>query len=110
MGTTFHLTTQDVWDRQRALTHYTPEMFDVEGFIHCTDGEANVVSVGNRYYTNETRSIICLVIDLAMVGAEVKYEDPERIYPHIFGPLETLAVVAGRGIKRADDGTFLAVL
>jgi uncharacterized protein (DUF952 family) len=43
------------------------------------------------------------------VAAPVVYEDDERRYPHIYGPLERHAVRLVNRIERAPDGTFVAV-
>lgn len=106
MATTFHLTPKDCWSKQRTGQTYTPEPFATEGFIHCTDGEDNVVAVGNRYYAGVPREMICLVIDCNAVKSEIRYEDPDKIYPHIYGPLNTDAVREVREVVRAEDGTF----
>ena len=50
-----------------------------------------------------------LVIDKEKVSAEIKYEEPEQIYPHIYGPLNRDAIVSVQPVNRAEDGTFLAV-
>ncbi len=49
------------------------------------------------------------MIDKEKVAAEVKYEDPEQIFPHIYGPLNRDAIVKELPVKRAEDGTFLAL-
>ena len=54
-------------------------------------------------------AILVLVIDTDKVRSEIKYEDPERIYPHIYGLLNRDAIVSSMTVKRADDGTFLAL-
>ena len=51
---TFHLTTKEAWEQQRTLPFYQPEAFAREGFIHCTDGEHNMVDTANRYYIPRT--------------------------------------------------------
>lgn len=109
MAITYHLTPDDVWKRQRSAPWYQPEAFQDEGFIHCTDGLDNLIDVGNRYYTAEPRSFVCLVIDLDRVSADVKYEDDARIFPHIYGPLETDAIIDVRPVERTADGHFVAV-
>ena len=109
MTVTFHLTPRERWAEQRTNTEYTPEPFESEGFIHCTDGEANVVDVGNRYYTGDSREMVCLVIDFDLVNAEIRYEDPQRIYPHIHGPLNTRAVVDVRSVHRGPNGSFTGI-
>ncbi len=106
---TYHLTPFGVWDRQKSGTQYTPEPFETEGFIHCTDTLQLLVDVGNRYYTAEPREMVCLVIDLDHVSAPVRYEDPEHVYPHIYGPLETSAVIDVRQVQRDNDGRFVTI-
>jgi uncharacterized protein (DUF952 family) len=106
---TFHLTPVEVWLAQRAGPAYLPEAFEREGFIHCTDGEVRVLDVGNRYYAGDPRPYCVLAIDPRRVSAPIRYEDPERVYPHLHGPLETGAVVLVRPIERGPDGRFLAI-
>ena len=88
---------------------YVPEAFDDDGFIHCTDGIPNVLATANCHYKDDARHWLALVIDKEKVGAEVRYEDPKRIYPHIYGPLNRDAIVSALPVKRDDDGTFLAL-
>jgi uncharacterized protein (DUF952 family) len=109
MAETFHLTPRELWDAQRNNAEYLPEPFEREGFIHCTDGEENVVAVGNRYYTDDSREMVCLVIDSDAVDADIHYDDPQRIYPHIYGPLNTNAVRAVRAVERGPDGSFVRI-
>ena len=106
MAMTYHLTLRERWESQRTGTEYTPEPFELEGFIHCTNGDANVIDVGNRYYVNDDREMVCLVIDADAVLAEIRYEDPNRIFPHIYGPLNIDAVREVRSVERERDGTF----
>ena len=109
MTETFHLTPHDVWAAQAAQQTYQPEPVEREGFIHCTDGEGRVIEVGNRYYSADTRSFVCLVIDVDRVNATVKYEDEERVYPHIYGRLNTDAVLRVRPVHRDPAGMFVAL-
>ena len=49
------------------------------------------------------------MINVDKVTAPVRYEDPQRIYPHIHGPLNRDAIASALPVKRAADGTFLAL-
>jgi uncharacterized protein len=109
MAETFHLTPRERWEAQRDGAEYLPEPFEREGFIHCTDGEDNVVDVGNRYYTGDPREMVCLVIDSDAVIADIHYEDPQRIFPHIYGPLNINAVRAVRAVDRGPGGEFVRI-
>ena len=106
MVSTFHLALVDEWRASAGRPTYAPSTFASEGFIHCTDGEEELMAVGNRYYKADPREFIALEIDLGRVGAPVRYEDPRQVYPHIYGELERDAVVAAHRVKRSADGAF----
>jgi uncharacterized protein (DUF952 family) len=106
---TFHLVPEDVWLAQKEESRYHPEGFSSEGFIHCTHGHNFVIEVGNRYYRDDPRRYLVLDVDLERVAAPVVYEDDERRFPHIYGPLEQDAVRRVSRVERAADGTFIAI-
>lgn len=106
---TLHLVPEDVWLAQKDASQYLPDRFSGEGFIHCTHGHDVVIEVGNRYYRDDARAYLVLEVDLARVAAPVVYEDDERRFPHIYGPLERHAVRRVNRIERAADGTFIAI-
>lgn len=106
---TFHLVPREVWERQRTGESYAPEAFDAEGFVHCTDGEANVIDTANRYYQEDAREYLVLSIATDRLTAGVRYEDPERIFPHVYGRIETTAVSEVRSVERDADGRFLRI-
>lgn len=108
-GTTLHLTPTEVWDAQVGAETYTPEAYATDGFIHCTDGEANLLAVANAFYQSDKRPHVVLSIDLDRVTAPVRYEDPNRLYPHVYGPLNREAVVAVRRVARLADGSFATI-
>jgi uncharacterized protein (DUF952 family) len=106
---TFHLVPEDVWLAQKDESRYLPDGFSSEGFIHCTHGDDVVIEVGNRYYRDDPRPYLVLEVDLERVAAPVIYEDDERRFPHIYGPLERHAVRRICRIEREADGTFVAI-
>ncbi|HEX2914077.1 MAG TPA: DUF952 domain-containing protein, partial [Chloroflexia bacterium] len=93
-GTTFHMVPKEYYEAQPTDSDYLPEPMKAgrEQFIHCTDGTENLAATGNRYYTADPREYIVLVINLAKLKAPVRYEDPNHIYPHIYGPLNRDAI------------------
>lgn len=106
---TYHLVAEPYYESSDASEDYTPEDFAKDGFIHCTDGVENVIAMANRYLKEDDRRFLVLLIDKDKVTAEVRYEDPERIYPPIHGPLNRDAIVSSLPVRRAEDGTFLAL-
>src|SRR5215218_8956228 len=89
---TFHLTPEPVWTGHDGLAEYRPEAFAREGFVHCTNGEDLVIEVGNRYYGDDPRAYVVLEIDIEALRQPAIYEDEERRYPHVYGPIHKRAI------------------
>ena len=106
---TLHLVPEEVWLAQKDESRYLPDGFSSEGFIHCTHGHDLVIEVGNRYYRDDPRPYLVLEVDLGQVASPVTYEDGERRFPHIHGPLERHVVRRICRMKRAADGRFVAI-
>lgn len=104
---TYHIVAAEYFRDCPADEPYRPPGFLDEGFIHCTDGEQALADTANRYFRDERRMFIVLAIDTSLVEAEIRYDDPARIYPHIYGALNRNAIVAVLPILRKADGTFL---
>lgn len=104
---TLHMTPSEVWAGQSGAANYRPEAFEREGFVHCTDDEAVLLEVANRYYRADPRSYVVLDVDLARVSAPAIYEDEARWFPHVYGPIEREAVRRVRRMVRADEGAFI---
>ena len=48
-----------------------------------------------------------LYIDQDRVTSPIRYDDPDKVFPHIYGPLNRDAIIAVMDIDREADGTFL---
>lgn len=106
-GKTYHLTPEEVWRRQQDADTYVSEAFDQDGFIHATNGLQPLLQVANMFYRADHRTYLALLVDVPCIQAEVRYDDAEQLYPHIYGPLNVDAVVGELGVVRSTDGTFL---
>jgi uncharacterized protein (DUF952 family) len=107
MRITFHGTLASHFELLDPNGPYVPADFDRDGFIHCTDGEQRLADTLSAYYADSVGGWLVIYIDLDRVASEVRYEDPERVFPHIYGPLNRDAIVAVRPIARLNDGRFL---
>jgi uncharacterized protein (DUF952 family) len=107
MDITFHLVPQSYFDSLDPREDYAPREFAREGFIHCTDGAAEMARTANRYYQSNPEPHYYLYIDKRRVRAPIQYDDAARIYPHIYGALNRDAIVAVGVAPRGLDGTFL---
>jgi uncharacterized protein (DUF952 family) len=96
-----HATTRDIWDKQASSGSYVPPGFNSEGFIHCCH-PAQADGVLNRYFS-EAEAVTLVIIDVARVVPEIKYERSPSTgedFPHIYGPLDPATVIETIDIKR----------
>ena len=107
MNQIVHLCTQAAWLAAQETGAYRADSLESEGFIHCSSPE-QVEAVANHFYRGQ-EGLVLLRIDPERVAAEIRWEDLYEAgeeFPHIYGPLETAAVVAVRGFNPGPDGYF----
>lgn len=109
MRPTFHLVPLSVWSAHVPGTPYAAASLASEGFVHCTDGEDELLATANRHYRGDPRPFVALVVDLDRCGSPWRVEDERSIYPHIFGPIAPDAILEQRALLRAEDGRFAAI-
>lgn len=109
MRTTFHLVPASVWASLDPTQPYEAASLADEGFIHCTDGESELLATANGHYATDERPFLVLTVDLDAAGSPWRIDDPARIYPHVFGPLRRGAILAVRPLVRDPDGRFIAI-
>ena len=107
MARTFHLSPREWWDAADPTKPLAAPSLADEGFIHCTTGRAEMVATANRHYRDDPRAFVILTIETDRLTSPVRVEDPARIYPHVFGPIDRAAIVAVTDAPRDGDGTFL---
>ena len=102
---TYHLVPRAEWEAADPQQPYLPRAFAQDGFVHCTDGADEVAATANRYYRSEP-DLLVLTIQRDRLAAPVRYEDPQQIYPHIYGPVERVAVIAVQPMQRSEQGDW----
>jgi len=76
-----------------------------EGFIHASP-KNQLTRVANKYY-KETINPLILVVDVKKVSVEVKWEPAAgSFYPHIYGALNTDAIIEFQPIALNEMGEF----
>lgn len=101
-----HITPRARWQPQAAT--YVADSLQLEGFIHCST-PAQVLMPANAMFKGQT-DLILLVIDPAKVTAPIVFEDcyeSGHAFPHIYGPLNTDAVITTMAFPCKPDGSFL---
>ena len=107
MAIIFHITKGEAWRKAEVDGTYRPEMFPVDGFIHCSTRE-QVLQVANIRFCGQP-GLVLLKIDTDRVKAEIRYENLEggqQMFPHIYGGLNVDAVTQVIPFTPGADGTF----
>ena len=104
---TYHLIPRLEWEALESAADYAPPSLAREGFIHCTDGAAEFAATANRYFRAEPGAFLVLLVERTRIRAPWRYDDPRRVYTHIYGPLNRDAIIRVLPAPRAADGTFL---
>lgn len=104
--TTYHLVPRREWDEQDRTQAYLPAAFAYDGFVHCTDGADELAATANRFFAALDDELMALVIDRSRLHAPVRYEDPRQIYPHVYGPIESDAILEVLVLRRSPDGAW----
>ncbi len=63
--------------------------------------------MANRFYAGDPGAFVVLDLDLGLVGAPWRYDDPGSPYPHVYGPLRRDAVRGVRPVLRDAAGRFV---
>lgn len=103
----FHIVDKNYWISQIPSGEYSTSCLDSDGFIHCSDIH-KIIHVANQIYKG-VNNLILLCIDENKIHAEVKWEDLYNLnydYPHIYGALNTEAVISIHEFEPNEKGYF----
>lgn len=106
---TLHLVPEAVWVAHDPALPYAPAAYADEGFVHCTDGDDEMVVVANRFYRADPRPFLLLTIDLERTGSPWRFDDPGQVYPHVYGTIDPACVLDVRRFTRDVDGAFTGI-
>lgn len=112
--TILHITPRAEWLAAQEHGLYTAPSLTSEGFIHCSTPE-QAAAVANAFYRGQN-GLVLLVVDESRLTSELRWEPPSGppapgisasdLFPHIYGPLNTDAVVKVLDFPPGLDGTF----
>jgi uncharacterized protein (DUF952 family) len=127
MSIILHITKRDAWTEAQTLGSYRAASLDTEGFIHCSTSD-QLIAVANFIFRSQSNLVI-LEIDETKVVSEIRFEIgnsseddellgecsdtaafsrpvEEKLFPHIYGPLNLDAVTQVVDFDPLPDGTF----
>jgi uncharacterized protein (DUF952 family) len=101
----YHITTPERWNASADASEYHADSLQSEGFIHCST-ERQIERSLNKFFRGH-QQVTILTLDPALLASELKYEPADGdSFPHIYGPINTDAVVARKDVEPEEDGTF----
>ena len=106
---TLHLVPEAVWEAHDPSRPYLPAAYREDGFVHCTDGDEEMVAVANRFYRDDPRPFLILTLDLERTGSPWRFDDPGQRYPHVYGPIDPASVIEVRRMARDADDAFVGI-
>lgn len=103
-----HCLKKSEWEQSKSLPFYGDEYIDADGFIHCSDIHTFKNVAPN--FKNSADELLLLCIDTDKINAHVKWEDGDNCgteYPHIYGLLNTDAVIKALPFLTDMHGDFV---
>ena len=98
-----HIAKVEDWLKGKAEKVYKPESLNLPN---------QILEVANKYYPNQ-QDLVLLYIDSNKVKSKIKYEDLNKEgkqFPHIYGILNTDAVIKVVEFKPEMDGKFTKIV
>ena len=106
---TLHLVPEAAWTERDPASPYLPAAYEADGFVHCTDGDDEMLAVANRFYRDDPRTFLLLTLDLERTGSPWRFDDPSGLFPHVYGPIDPASIVDVRRMLREPDGAFTRI-
>lgn len=106
-----HIAHKREWETAVTTGQYTADSLEIEGFIHCSTPE-QVLIPANEHFRGQT-DLLLLCIDPGLLSAPLVYEDCYEtglLFPHIYGALNTSAVLKVAEFPPLADGSFVLPL
>ncbi len=100
----YHVARAADWDVDTAA--YAPASLAAEGFIHLST-EEQVCETAARFFAGAA-DLVLLRVDPDLVG-DLRWEpspDGRGVFPHLYGPLPKVAVVAATPWRADSDGAW----
>lgn len=106
----YHFCPRADWEAAASSGSYTADSLATQGFIHCSPWDHLHVSATQR--ARGRTDLVVLEIDESVLGDANVWEEGDpphpdgKLFPHVYGPIPTGAVVSVRDYAPDPDGTF----
>ena len=104
----FHIADKIRWAEAQAKGEYTPSDYEKEGFIHLSS-KHQLRDTAEKYYKRQA-GLAVLKVNISRLNAPLKYENlsgGDKLFPHLYGPLNIDAVTHVAFLGLTLKGEFL---
>lgn len=102
----FHLVPRTEWEAELGQD-YVPLRFTHEGFIHGSLFAEDMTKICHRYYRDLPGDLLLLNIDRTKLKSPVRFDDPNRRFPHTYGPICRDAVTHIAELSKNKTGEWI---
>lgn len=88
----YHITTNELWEKNFPSKIYKHPTLETEGFIHCSTKDQFLATL-NRHFQDETEVLVLDIVE-KRISDILKWDKStnDELYPHIYGGLPIHAV------------------
>ena len=114
----WHLIPLSRW-RSEPDSGYVPGTREAAPFVHASPDEQTTLAVANALYAQAGELLVALALTESALSAPVRYEPGPlgplpgvpagTLFPHVYGPVERVAVTAVRYLRRDPAGRYTAL-
>lgn len=106
MDVILHIAKREQWEKAKLEGVYRGDTLDSYGFIHCSTSKQIIKVANDLFYAQ--KGLVLLYIVASKVRSRIRYEcsGSKELYPHIYGPLNTDAVIMVADFEPTKDGRF----
>lgn len=109
MALIYHIADRYDWEKAQEIGEYETPNLERFGFIHCSTRD-QIIKVANFQYEGQKGKEL-LEIDEELLNSRVEYEKVpgapfDEEFPHVYGPIETEAVVGTASFEPNEEGRF----
>lgn len=103
-----HCMKKDTWEEDKYKQYIGEQNLEQDGYIHCSPVEYMWRVTPNFSHIRD--ELVLLYIDTDKLESEVRWEDGDncgRSYPHVYGPINTNAVITVLPYMRDKHGIWI---
>lgn len=104
----FHIVAEKEWQNFSQSESYEGKTLKTDGFLHCCSFD-QILHVANNNLKNIGEQLLIICLNTEYLSSELKWvENPNNkmIFPHLYGPINSEAVINTIKFEKDESGNF----